>query len=145
MNPRVFLLVWRLKWARPRAMKMTSVVRCGSPLSLLALLVSGLAAAAPIKVGLVLDKGGKDDKSFNAAAYKGAQEAEKKLGIQLKVVEATDDNAFETLHRSLAQKQFDLVIGVGISQLEAVKKVAAAFPDRPTSPRCRAALGSRYP
>ena len=43
--------------------------------------------AAPIKVGLVLDKGGKDDKSFNAAAYKGAKEAEKNLKIELKTVE----------------------------------------------------------
>ena len=88
------------------------------------------AMAAPIRVGLVLDKGGKDDKSFNAAAFRGAQDAQQKLGIQLKVVEATDDNAFEAMHRALAQKQFDLVIGVGISQGDAVKKVAAAFPDR---------------
>jgi basic membrane protein A len=93
-------------------------------------LVHSVAHSAPIKVGLVLDKGGKDDKSFNAAAFRGAQEAEKKWGIQLKVVEATDDNAFETLHRSLAQKQFDLIIGVGISQQEAIKKAAAAFSDR---------------
>ena len=31
-------------------------------------------AEGPFKVGLVLDKGGKDDKSFNAAAFKGGQE-----------------------------------------------------------------------
>lgn len=94
------------------------------------LMAAQAAHSAPIRVGLVLDKGGKDDKSFNAAAFKGAQDAEKKWGIQLKVVEATDDNAFETLHRSLAQKQFDLIIGVGISQQEAIKKVAASHPDR---------------
>jgi basic membrane protein A len=94
------------------------------------LAVSGQALAAPIRVGLVLDKGGKDDKSFNAAAFRGARDAQQKLGIQLKVVEATDDNAFEAMHRALAQKQFDLVIGVGISQGDAVRKVSAAFPDR---------------
>lgn len=86
------------------------------------------AIAAPIRVGLVLDKGGKDDKSFNAAAFKGAQEAQQKLGIQLKVVEATDDNAFEPMIRALAQKDYDLVISVGISQGDSLKKVAPQFP-----------------
>jgi len=28
--------------------------------------------AAPLRLGVVLDKGGRDDKSFNAAAYLGA-------------------------------------------------------------------------
>ena len=41
------------------------------------LLVAGLAislqpALAEFKVGLVLDRGGKDDKSFNSSAYEGA-------------------------------------------------------------------------
>lgn len=80
------------------------------------------------KVGLVLDKGGKDDKSFNSAAYVGAKKAEKELKIDLKFVEATDLNALENFHRSFAKKGFDLVIGIGFAQQEAVKKVAAQFP-----------------
>lgn len=81
-----------------------------------------------LKVGLVLDKGGKDDKSFNSAAYEGAVRAEKELKIDLKYVEATDVNALENLHRSFARKGFDLVIGIGFAQTAAVKKVAAQFP-----------------
>lgn len=77
---------------------------------------------------MVLDKGGKDDKSFNAAAYAGAIRAEKDLKIDLKYVEATDTNALENLHRSFARKNFDLVIGIGFAQKEAVRKVAAQFP-----------------
>lgn len=84
---------------------------------------------APLKVGLVLDKGGKDDKSFNSAAYAGATKAEKDLKIELKYVEATDTNAIENLHRSFARKNFDLVIGIGFAQKEAVQKVAAQFPN----------------
>ncbi|QLY25862.1 BMP family protein [Bdellovibrio sp. KM01] len=83
---------------------------------------------ANIKVGLVLDKGGKDDKSFNSAAYAGATKAEKDLQIELKYVEATDTNAIENLHRNFARKNYDLVIGVGFAQTDAVKKVAAQFP-----------------
>ncbi len=84
--------------------------------------------ANTLKVGLVLDKGGKDDRSFNSAAYAGATKAEKDLKIELKYVEATDTNAIENLHRAFARKDFDLVIGIGFAQKEAVRKVAAQFP-----------------
>lgn len=83
---------------------------------------------AQVKIGLVLDKGGKDDKSFNSAAYEGAKKAEKELGIELKYVEATDNNSLETLHRNFAQKKYDLIIGIGFAQTDAIKKVSALFP-----------------
>ncbi len=83
-----------------------------------------------LKVGLVLDKGGKDDKSFNSAAYLGATKAEKELGIELKYVEATDTNSIENLHRGFAKKDYDLIIGVGFAQAEAVKKIAGQFPQK---------------
>ena len=86
---------------------------------------SSVQALAEFKVGVVLDKGGKDDKSFNAAAYKGATRAKDELKIFFKYVEATDDNAFPQLIRSFAEKNFDLVIAVGVSQAEAMKKVSA--------------------
>lgn len=86
------------------------------------------AAAADFRVGLVLDRGGKDDKSFNASAYEGGSRAKKELGISLKYVEATDDNAFEPLLRAFAQRNFDLIIGIGFAQKEAIAKVACQFP-----------------
>lgn len=92
--------------------------------------VCGGALAQEYKVGLILDKGGKDDKSFNSAAFRGATQAKSDLKIFLKYVEATDDNAFETLTRSFAQKDFDLIIGIGVSQAEAIKKVSAQFPSK---------------
>ncbi|MNJ92811.1 Membrane lipoprotein TmpC precursor [compost metagenome] len=95
---------------------------------LLILLFHTFSFAQSLKVGLVLDKGGKDDKSFNSAAYAGAIKAEKDLKIDLKYVEATDTNALENLHRAFARKNFDLIIGVGFSQTEAVRKVSAQFP-----------------
>lgn len=86
------------------------------------------ALAADLKVALILDKGGRDDKSFNAAAYAGAAKAKDELGISLKYVEATDDGAIETTMRSFAAKNFDLIIGIGFSMAEATKKVAAQYP-----------------
>jgi basic membrane protein A len=88
------------------------------------------SAFAEFKVGLVLDRGGKDDKSFNASAYEGAMKAKKEQGIFLKYVEASDDNAFEPLLRAFAEKNFDLIIGIGFAQKEAIKKVASQFPEK---------------
>ena len=97
---------------------------------LLALVAHGTGYSADFKVGLVLDRGGKDDKSFNSSAYAGAQEAKKKLGIALKFVEATDDNAFEPLLRAFAEREYDLIIGIGFAQKDSIAKVAAQFPNR---------------
>ncbi len=94
----------------------------------LPLLTPALPAAEPLKVGLVLDRGGKDDKSFNTSAYEGAMRAKTKLGIALKYVEATDDNAFEPLMRRFAQSDYGLIIGIGFAQKEAITKAAAQFP-----------------
>src|ERR1700757_4717967 len=95
--------------------------------ALLFILCLRTATGAEFKVGLVLDRGGKDDKSFNSSAYLGATEAKKKLGIFLKFTEAADDTAYESLLRAFAQRDFDLIIGIGFAQKEAVKKVAAQF------------------
>ncbi|GIL16639.1 MAG: BMP family ABC transporter substrate-binding protein [Oligoflexia bacterium] len=97
------------------------------PLSLVLILTQ---TAFAFKVGLVLDKGGKDDKSFNSSAYAGATKAQKELGIELKYVEAMDTNAIENLHRSFAKKDFDLIVGIGFAQADAIKKIAAQFPEK---------------
>src|SRR5436190_1946293 len=97
---------------------------------LIAFALSSLPALAEFKVALVLDRGGKDDKSFNTSAYEGATLAKNNLGVFLKYVEATDDNAFEPSLQSFAKRDFDLIIGIGFAQKEAIKKVAAQFPKK---------------
>lgn len=94
------------------------------------LLSTSSVSLANLKIGLVLDKGGKDDKSFNSAAYQGAMKAKDTLKATVKYVEASDDNSFEPLLRAFAQKDFDLIIAVGITQADALKKVAGQFPKK---------------
>lgn len=84
--------------------------------------------SSAIKVGLVLDKGGKDDKSFNSAAFRGATEAMKQLGVDMKEVECPDDAAFEPALRTFAERGYQLVLAIGFAQVDAVKKVAPHFP-----------------
>src|SRR6187399_1971914 len=69
-----------------------------------------------IKVGIVFDIGGKNDRSFNAAAWEGVQRAEKDLPICLYDVEPGNPTSLEPAMRACAEKNFDLIIGIGFAQ-----------------------------
>jgi len=93
-------------------------------------LQSPAMSAADFNVGLILDKAGKDDQSFNASAFRGSQKAEKELGVKVKTVEARDAVSATSLMRALAGKKSDLLIAVGFSQAGAVAATAPSFADR---------------
>jgi basic membrane protein A len=91
---------------------------------------SSFTYGAKVKVGIVYDVGGRGDKSFNDAAYRGLQEAIKRLGIEGKDVEPGEGGANrEELLRLLAEQGYDLVIGVGFLFTDALTKVAKEFPN----------------
>ncbi len=81
------------------------------------------------KVGIVFDIGGKNDRSFNAAAWEGVQRAEKDLNICLYDVEPGNPTSIEPAMRAFAEKNFDLIIGIGFAQGPIMQKVAANYPD----------------
>lgn len=82
-----------------------------------------------LTIGLVLDKGGKDDRSFNTAAVVGSSQAAKEFGLTIKDVESPDDTAFEPALRTFAERGQPLVIAIGFGQADALKKVAPQFPN----------------
>lgn len=81
------------------------------------------------KVGIVFDIGGKNDRSFNAAAWEGVKRAEKELDICLYDVEPGNPTSIEPAMRAFAEKNFDLVIGVGFAQGPIMQKVALDYPN----------------
>ena len=81
-----------------------------------------------IRVGIVFDIGGKNDRSFNAAAWEGVQRAERELGICLYDVEPGNPTSIEPAMRAFAEKNFDLIVGVGFAQGPIMQKVANDFP-----------------
>lgn len=105
-------------------------MRISSLVLLLFTFATGFAHAEQLRVALILDKGGKDDKSFNSAAFRGATEAKQKLGIYLKEIEASEDSFFEPAMRSFISKKFDLIIGIGIAQSETIKKLTKEYPQQ---------------
>jgi basic membrane protein A len=85
-------------------------------------------AGKKIKVGLVTDIGGLNDRSFNQSAYKGLQQAQKELGVDIRVVPSKQNSDYVPNLTSLARLKYDLVIAVGFLMGEATEKVANAFP-----------------
>ena len=82
-----------------------------------------------IKVGLVTDIGGLNDRSFNFLANKGLQDAKSQLGIQGRTLISNKNADYIPNLSTLAQQKYDLVIAVGFLMADAVSTVAQKFPN----------------
>jgi len=79
-------------------------------------------------IGLVFDLGGRGDKSFNDAAYRGLLRASEELPVAVEYLEPGEGADRESAIRLLASRGFDLVIGVGIMFTDDVLLVARDYP-----------------
>src|SRR5262244_4215393 len=86
------------------------------------------ADAGKKKVGIVFDIGGKDDRSFNAAANTGVVRAKRDFPIILRDVEPGDPTSIEPALRAFAQYGYNLITGVGFAQGPILKDVAKDYP-----------------
>jgi len=115
-------------------MKLRSVAAFAALLAAVIMLPScgatteAVRAGCNIKVGIVFDIGGKNDRSFNAAAWEGVKRAEKELDICLYDVEPGNPTSIEPAMRAFAERGFDLVIGIGFAQGPILQKVAEDYP-----------------
>jgi basic membrane protein A len=87
------------------------------------------SSAPQVKIGLVTDIGGLNDRSFNHLAYLGLQNAEKQLGVQGEVLQSNSDSDYVPNLQTAAAHGDNLVIAVGFLMESAVEKVAQAFPN----------------
>src|SRR5215831_16932335 len=92
---------------------------------------SGYAAddKSKVHVGIVFDIGGKDDRSFNAAAWQGVSRAAKDFPIVLRDVEPGDPTSIEPAMRAFAERGYELIIGVGFAQTPQIEAVAQDYPN----------------
>jgi basic membrane protein A len=86
-------------------------------------------AKKSIKVGLVTDIGGLNDRSFNSLANQGLEKAKTDLGIEGRVLTSKSNADYIPNLSTLAQQKYDLVIGVGFLMADAVDTVATKFPN----------------
>ncbi|MVA23967.1 BMP family ABC transporter substrate-binding protein [Agrobacterium vitis] len=91
--------------------------------------MSASALAADIKPALVYGTGGKFDKSFNEAAFNGADKFEKETGIKFRDFEPTSDTQGEQAIRNFASKGFSPIVAVSFAWTSAMEKVATEFPE----------------
>jgi basic membrane protein A len=86
------------------------------------------SAASSKKIGLVTDVGGLNDKGFNHLSYVGLQEAKARLGVQTKVNLSSSTGEYVPNLASFARQNYDLIIGVGFTEANAIDTAATQFP-----------------
>lgn len=102
---------------------MKNLARFG--LAALAFAAVGTAWSAP---AIVYDMGGKFDKSFNEAAYRGMERWKKETGKPALEFEIANESQREQALRRMAERGASPIIGVGFGQASMVEKVAKEFP-----------------
>ena len=81
-----------------------------------------------VKVGLVTDIGGLNDRGFNHLSYVGLLRAQRELGVQQRVYQAKSPQEYVPNLSTFARDGYDLTIGVGFTEADAIDTVATDFP-----------------
>jgi basic membrane protein A len=90
---------------------------------------AGAGDEGRLMIGMVFDIGGKGDRSFNDSAYRGLVQARDEFGLKVVEFEPGQDSDREQGLRKLAERGFDLIIGVGFLFTDSIRKVAQDYPD----------------
>lgn len=90
---------------------------------------STTAPGSDVRVALVADAGQLKDRGFNQLAYEGLQRAEQNLGVKIRVVESASAADYVPNYTALVRQGYDLVIGVGFAQGDAIDTAATQNPD----------------
>jgi basic membrane protein A len=87
------------------------------------------ALAADVKPAIIYDLGGKFDKSFNEAAFNGAEKFKAETGIEYREFEIANDAQREQALRRFAGDGNNPIVMAGFSWAAALEKVAPEYPD----------------
>ena len=101
-------------------------------LALWGALCAGTAARADeaFLPAIVYDLGGRADKSFNEAAYKGAHRFQTETGIAVREFEITNETQRAQAFANMARRGASIVVGVGFTQRAALETVARQYPNK---------------
>ena len=91
-------------------------------------LVTSTASAQQAQPAVIYDMGGKFDKSFNEAAFNGAERWKKETGKTYLDFEIANPTQREQAVRRMAERGANPIVGVGFSQGSAIEKGAKDFP-----------------
>jgi basic membrane protein A len=100
------------------------------PMTRLALVAAALLSAAALRAepAVIYDMGGKFDKSFNEAAFRGMERWKKETGKPYLEFEIANESQREQAMRRMAERGASPIIGIGFGQASSLEKVARDFP-----------------
>src|SRR5262244_2604604 len=111
---------------------MTNVGKLGGTVLILAAiaLIGSSATAQDFVPAVVFDMGGKFDKSFNEAAYAGAERFKSETGVAYREFEVTNESQREQAIANMVRRGASIVVAVGFAQRSAIEAASRQHPDR---------------
>ncbi|MFE6078065.1 BMP family protein [Paenibacillus sp. NPDC057886] len=86
-------------------------------------------AKSDLKIGMVTDVGGVNDKSFNQSAWEALQATETETGVAVKYLQSKSDEEYIPNLNEFVKNGYDLTWGIGFQLADAIKTVAEQNPD----------------
>ena len=87
------------------------------------------APAEKVKIGMVTDVGGVNDKSFNQTSWEGLQALDPEV-FEVNYLESKTDADYQTNINTFIDEGYDLIICVGYMLANATREAAEANPDQ---------------
>ncbi len=85
--------------------------------------------AKKLTFAMVTDQSGLGDQAFNDATWSGFQALKKDYGVNIKVVESSEQAQYVPNLSTLAEQHADLIVGVGFLMKDAMNEVAPQYPN----------------
>lgn len=104
------------------------MIRSAAGLALVLALAASAVEAQSFQPAVIFDMGGKFDKSFNEAAYNGAERFKKETGIDYLEFEVTQEAQREQAMQRMARRGANVIVVLGFQNGTPLKKVAAEYP-----------------
>jgi basic membrane protein A and related proteins len=102
---------------------------CGGGKKSSANTTTATTGGSKLKIGLVTDIGGLNDRGFNHLSFLGLQRAQTELGVQQRVFQAKSTQDYVPNLSTFARDGYALTIGVGFTEATAIDTVATNFPN----------------
>jgi basic membrane protein A len=90
---------------------------------------AGGETGTKLKIGLVTDTGGVNDKSFNQSAWAGVQKAAEEFGWDSRYIESKQPTDYEKNIDQFATEDYDVIVTVGFLMGDATAAKAIQYPD----------------
>ena len=96
-----------------------------------ALCATSASAADTVKIGMVTDVGGVNDKSFNQTSWEGLKAlADEDPSFEVNYLESKTDADYQTNINTFIDEEYDLIICVGYMLADATREAAEDNPDQ---------------